>query len=314
MLYKYLGIDRDSGKIRNSFIEDGCFRFTQPKYLDDPQEGIPKFYLHEYSPKDIERARSKLLKSPGIMADGEISDELVILLQLRRFPPLRLGDVFPHILKESGFSSMKERDEAFLKDISDQFQKQLNEDRGILSLSTENDNQELWSKYSEDYQGMIVGISEDFKFAENTISDQVIYDKESVNLHFSLVDGVVRIDGTAIDELDDGKLNMSDEIIRSFLFHKKKTWSHQNEFRIISKLRHCIKVNEEVYLKQIDFKYIREIIFGNHMKEEEIEDSICKVKSNHKLEHLRFFRQKFDSLTREITIEPLQNTKFQQCA
>ena len=136
MYYKYSSSDKQTGKVRISFLNDGFFRFTQPRFLNDPKEGKPKMFVHEYSPKDIELAKRKLVDSNFISFGDEIKDEAVIAFGLAPYPAGRMGDVFPHLLWQDGFSSMKEYDESQLLSTYQAFDKQLNDEIGVFSLTT----------------------------------------------------------------------------------------------------------------------------------------------------------------------------------
>jgi len=93
-------------------------------------------FVHEYSPKDIELAKRKLVDSNFISFGDEIKDEDVIAFGLAPYPAGRMGDVFPHLLWQDGFSSMKEYDESQLLSTYQAFDKQLNDEIGVFSLTT----------------------------------------------------------------------------------------------------------------------------------------------------------------------------------
>ena len=111
VLYKYLGLDQNSARI--TFLDDGLFRITQPRFLNDKHsESRLKPYFNEFSPADLDWARREHAKLQVL--DNYIpSDEDLIRLHLE--PMLtRYIDAFPHMLsmidEQINFNSVDDYD------------------------------------------------------------------------------------------------------------------------------------------------------------------------------------------------------------
>jgi len=299
MIYKYLGIDDKTEKARISFLQNGLFRFTQPKELNDPKEAKPKFYINEYSPKDIILARYQLQHTNPMQANIGLSDEDLILNCLK---PLlnRIIDTSPNLVKRHGYNSIEEYDLAQLTKTYGAFEKKVNLEVGVFSLTTDNKNSVMWSSYCENYKGIVVGFSEELIDLPQYISSEVFYDLEKIGLEVSLNYGQTRFNGKIIKENDKTPIIISDELIKSFLFHKESQWDYEKEYRLISKLNSASKKADNIYLEKIPFTFIKEIFLGSKMEHEEKEQIISIINSNKELNHIKISHQTINELTGEI--------------
>ena len=305
MYFKYSGNDKQTGKVRISFLSDGLFRFTQPRFLNDPKEGKPKIFVHEYSPKDIELAKRKLEDSNFIPFGGEINDEDVMTFGLNPFPARRMGDAFPHLLRQDGFSSMKEYDEAQLLSTYQKFDNQLNSEIGVISLTTDNKNQVMWSSYSNEYNGIVIGFSDEIKNSTKYISQCVEYDPDKIKFQISLNKGIVRFNGLNINKAQDNRFEVTNDILKSFLFHKEEKWEYEEEFRMVSWLRDANKNFGEVYLEKISFDLFQAVYIGNKVSKEERNKIFASLKNNDHLTHIKVYLQAFNKLTGDIEFVPI---------
>lgn len=299
MYFKYFGIDARTGEIRISFLQDGLFRFTQPQYLNDPLEAKPKTFIDVYGRKDMEVARNSLNPCAYGYYNEPIPDDIVIQSALTMFPRDRYGDALPYLLREEGFSSMKQYDEACLTEVFDQFRNDLNKDVGIFSLTSEPDNSVMWASYGNDYNGLIVGFSSSIASMNNCLAKEVTYDPESVGFEISMVEGTIRINGITLDEqpAGKGKILADNDLLESFLFHKTENWSYEKEFRLVTRLKNCNEINEKVFLYKVPFSLFEKIIIGSNATPENRQKIIDTVQSNEQLAHVRIFDQKIVPLT-----------------
>jgi len=84
LLWKYLGLN-DQGEPRTSFLDNGLFRITQPRSLNDPFEMKPRVLLDRYSDEDWTVARERARRS-GMFPSGTLDDKLVEGLFLTPLP------------------------------------------------------------------------------------------------------------------------------------------------------------------------------------------------------------------------------------
>ena len=300
MYFKYYGIDKNTGKIRISFLQDGLFRFTQPNQLKDPKEGRPKVFINEYSPKDIAFARCELLSNRYPSVDGHISDQDVIAFGLDLLPAKRWGDVFPHLVKQEGHKSMEEYDRSHLLKVYNNFQDQLNKEVGVFSLTKDNKNLVMWASYANKYNGIVIEFDERIIDLDDYICSEVIYDPEAKACEISLNKGIIRFNGLNVEHSSSVDFNITDSLIKSFLFHKEKIWNYEAEFRLISKLLNADKIYGDVYLNQIPFEIYRAVYIGSDVTSEDKESILSEIKSNKKLTHINVYEQYFNKISGDI--------------
>lgn len=300
MYFKYSGFDRETNSVRVSFLKDGLFRFTQPKYLNDPKEGKPKFYFHKYSPKDIALARKELLKDSAFSFGNQLSDDEVINLALNPFPSLRFGDAFPHLVQQKGFSSMEEYDKSQLQKIFNNFHDKLNIEIGVFSLAKNKNNNVMWSSYCNGYNGLVVEFGQGIEGLPRFISKEVSYDPETIDFEISLNEGIVRFNGEKIDLISKDTPKITDSLIESFLFHKTRAWSYEEEFRLVSRLCDTNIAKGEIYLRNIPFELFRAIYIGCKVNSKDKENLLSIILNNRELQHINIYHQGFNELTGDI--------------
>jgi hypothetical protein len=294
MYYKHTGLD-DNKKVRKTFLMDGKFRFTQPKHLDDPKEAKPKIYIDTYSPKDLSIARKKLEEKFG----GDFSDDDAITFDLKS-PSKRYGELSPDLLENEGFSSMAEYDEQLLLDIYQKFKVRVNSEIGVFSLTSKPNNIPLWSKYSNDFNGLVIGFSEKITNNQKYISNKVHYDPELVSFEVSLNSGVVRFNGHKVTNPIISDFQITNNLINSFLFHKTDSWKPQDEFRLITKFPKSVELEDHVHLETIPFNFFKELYIGYNVSEIERQEIISIIKNNPELSHICCFNQIINPLSGDL--------------
>jgi hypothetical protein len=115
LLWKYLGVDQAKNP-RLTFLDNGLFRVTQPRALNDPFEMKPRVLLDEFADEDwaVARARAREMRMAG--AD----DETIRMLFLEAYPKGRFDETnFPGLyparipdLREEPFRTLAEIDAA----------------------------------------------------------------------------------------------------------------------------------------------------------------------------------------------------------
>ncbi|MDR6462676.1 DUF2971 domain-containing protein [Chryseobacterium sediminis] len=112
----------------------------------------------------------------------------------------------------------------------------LHNEKGVLSLSTQNNNILMWSHYTENHKGVCFG----FEFSEDAFSKTKRVRYQS---HY-----------------DDiwAWLHTDEEVVDRILFSKSSDWQYEDEYRII---------RESIGAEKFNPDSLKEIIFGSKMSE-----------------------------------------------
>ncbi len=309
---------------RSSFLSDGFFRITQPKYLNDKgSEGQLYPYFNEFSPADLAWARKqhdKIQVNPLY----EPSEEQLINANLRPMGT-RKGEIFPHFLKsETGFGSMEEYDRHQYEDgvikINEFLLEALSCQLGVLSLCKSDTSVHMWNFYGSEGKGIAITFNEEHPFFQVFIPKDVSYTLESRAM-ITYFKGSWRLNGEPIDNYRVSEyanpLAMHKELVKQgidvddlsnrLLFSKSDDWDKENEIRIICPLELCEKTNDEavtpnvqnelvpnlltgyskVCLKMIPFDAFESIVFGYETDACVKNEIINKINDNPLLSHLK---------------------------
>lgn len=319
LLVKYFGLISEENKPkepRSSFLSDGLFRFTQPKFLNDKMSEAKLFpYFNEFSPADLDWAKERFLKE-----GGEINNSLD-LDYLKKFyleRPLndRYGDVFPHLVKSQlGYSSMKEFDKEQVnkkvQEINNQIIEKLSSVCGVFSLCKSVTSTHMWNHYASEGQGVALIFDETHEFFMRNIVEDVTYE---INKRASITyyRGSWRINGMPVNDWN--SINQPEHLkllMNKLLFSKSPDWEQEEESRIVCSLVDCDeakgklfefydkstdKLHEyhECYLKKIPFSAFKTLVLGYEIAPEHKKSIIDNVKSNTDLSHLKFKSARYD--------------------
>lgn len=186
---------------------------------------------------------------PYRFKDEELTPENIYLKLLetgRRESPDLSEEILQQQCYKRQYSGVFESGQ-YWKEQYDDFKKNLNENFGILSLTSKNNNLLMWSHYAVSHTGFCVGID---KFALfKTIEGQlgpVIYSNQFPKI---------------------GIFDKSEEGLNRILTTKSVEWQYEEEFRI-SKIYSAKKVYN------LPNEAILEIILGNKMTEENKQEII----------------------------------------
>jgi len=131
------------------------------------------------------------------------------------------------------------------------FQKHINADIGILSLSKCRDSNLMWAHYCSSHEGFVLGFDEANDFFKHHADEprdcgilrDVVYSNDRITV-----------------DVDDIKLPPE------LLFTKKPDWSYEQEVRMIRPLANADKVvdkpNHKVFLFRVPKTALKEVIFG----------------------------------------------------
>ncbi|WP_159236645.1 DUF2971 domain-containing protein [Raoultella terrigena] len=331
MLVKYLGTVFDENKKRYvprlSFLQDGLFRITQPKFLNDQGSEFRMYpYFNKFSPADYLWARKQYDKrSDGVSIPSKELLENVYLKPMG----LRYDDAFPEIVKCAGFQSMEQYDDiafknsvGFLNNFLVEF---LSCHLGVFSLCNSDVNENMWTHYASEGKGIAVTFYEEHPYFKQNIPVDVTYRNED-RVSVSYYHGCIRINGERIEDLHPKGGSILNTLYNPFFDYnfykqlicsKSYRWSVENEKRIIfdlasrdaqcgeivfpaldESIKHIFQSFLNSYpvvcLKKFPFDAIESIVIGFSVSidiENEIKDI---VKNNNKLSHIQLKRAKYD--------------------
>ncbi|MEJ5719272.1 DUF2971 domain-containing protein [Salmonella enterica subsp. enterica] len=346
MLVKYIGesyMDKPwpGMHIRTSCLEDGFFRATQPKYLNDPSsESRLLPFFNKFSPADYAWARNEFKK---MQRDPSYVPSIQELEYYLKPCGKRYGEDFPHLLINEGFTSMDSYDESKLQEIvtylNDYLVEAVSCHLGVFSLSKSDCNLHMWTHYASIGKGVAVVFDETHDFFKIYRPCDVSYNPED-RASVTYYKGAVRFNGYPApsrnidiknkDNTLHGILNrdsVRELFINRLLYTKGEEWLPENESRIIFPLADCERkigsivspsiddclLNEypdvfhdyhEINLKKIPFSAFKQITLGYNMTEKDKNIILDKVSSNKELSHLNVLQSKLD-IYGKVVVNPM---------
>lgn len=345
MLVKYLGTYFDKNKnstvIRNSFLKDGLFRITQPKFLNDQGSEFKIYpYFNEFSPSDYAWAFNEYKRNStgGYTPSKKELEDFYLKPTGKRY-----GEDFPHLLNHEGFKSIDEYDNNKFEKTVESFNKIIIEllscHLGILSLCQSETNEHMWTHYASEGKGIAVTFDESHPFFMQYPFHHVKYEKED-RASLSYYKGVVRINGERIKTVEiENTLNtsillsslknpmVSEEFCERLVFTKSPKWSVEDEVRILFSIKNRDsdtgiitspdlddKIKEiyvdalhnypEICLKKIPFDAIKHLILGFSLDSEHEKEIIQILSNTPELSHVKLKRAVYDVFG-EIKIEDI---------
>ncbi|GAD79350.1 DUF2971 domain-containing protein [Vibrio ezurae] len=271
MLVKYLGLVWDDKLKQNvprtTFLNDGLFRFTQPKFLNDKgSEARFDAYYDEYSAVDIEWAKTQYLKQS---IDFECTMAIDKLIAIFLEPTgCRFGDCMPWLVKETGFETMAEYDyNTFEKGVlamNHAVIELLSAHVGVFSLCKSDSSVYMWTHYASEGKGIAVVFKEDHSFFKDYPAKGVSYNRED-RATISYQKGLFRINGHPAENFkvvksDTGKLSIKlprnidwEELTNRLIYSKDANpWLVEEEMRIVLPLDCCDVGNGKILTPELD--------------------------------------------------------------
>lgn len=254
IFYKYKGIsNKKSYKYLLDSIKKKYFYFSRPCELNDPFDCfIPKNYAYE-------------------------SEE-----QLQRFVELS------NKKKDRPFNVTKEYVKQRIKDKKyEEFDYQVLNHSHILSLSDSWNNESLWGKYSDTYNGICLGYSsyqengEYYINVKGKIAD-LFYDVK--NNHIPDFIEITKVDYDNVGDHKFNIFNMDLQVLIYNIFHKKQCWSNENEYRVFchDNERKYVK-DKKGLLNKIEYpeNILKEVMFGYNMKKSKMKKIYETIRKNY---------------------------------
>lgn len=264
MLVKYLGtILNTEGHTyaRSDFLENGLFRITQPKYLNDKGSEARFYpYFEEFSPADIEYAR-KCFRQFNVGNTEYPSNDELIKLHLEPAGRRYSIEEFPTLLAFTDYISVEDYRRAVKQQLYDTVEKfnkfiveALSCHIGVFSLSKRIDNDQMWTHYASEGRGVALSFKETHSFFHTFKPMEVSYNK-SDRASITCYKGDIRINGEyaksyeireQFEFKDFFKLYLEnkmkyEELFKKLLFTKAPQWMHEMESRIVIPLNYSDK-------------------------------------------------------------------------
>lgn len=247
LLYKYLTYDR------KSVLENGLIRFTQPSCFNDPFEVLPNVE-RICSTEIVDDLFRVFLNEESFinMISRFNNQDIVKSLTDLHFSMLRKNpDELTTLYNRLTIGDSNENPTKMMKLYWDDY-------IGIFSLSEENDNIPMWSHYSKDHKGFVIGFNPE---KDITDSKQCLIKPQKVLYSF------VR---PALTLFEYGKDKNARNIhwVENFLFTKSQDWSYEKEWRQINSLKRCddfLKEEDDIYLFKYNRDAIEELYLGCNM-------------------------------------------------
>ena len=279
MLVKYLGTtinERNEHIPRSEFLENGLFRMTQPKFLND-RSSEAKFYpyLNEFSPADLAYARKCFFQFNTDLNPEEPSDEELINFYLKPTGETYNLEEFPTLLGFTEYGSIEEYNKAqkenlekSVKEFNSFMLEALSCHIGVFSLSKNASNILMWTHYANQGMGLAVSFKEEHPFFKKFGLQDVSYRPED-RASITYYKGTTRINGEYSDNfqleedmslLDLYKLFLQEktrynDLIKKLIYSKSEDWGYEQEKRIICPLVLC----EEKLGKTIEPRFELEV-------------------------------------------------------
>lgn len=331
MLVKYYGlvVDEQSGRTtpRASFLSDGLFRMTQPKFLNDRGSEAKLFpYFNEFAPTDIAWARKQYDKTQ-LGGSYEPTKEYLENFFLKPLG-VRYGDKFPYMVRQqTNFNSMDDYDKNhFVRSaelVNSFLVEALSCNLGVLSLCKSDTNELMWTHYSSNGKGLAIVFKESHPFFKQFLMREVSYSPEK-RATMTYYKGSFRINGIPIKNFHVSDFSNPSAICTALLSNgvdimelaerlicsKAEKWVSEDEVRIIcpnafceyksgkiiepqidleipEALRHFFQGYNEVWLKKIPFDAFESVVFGYETSDADKQTVIKKISDNPKLSHMK---------------------------
>ncbi len=263
MLVKYLGTvnnEQNENIPRSEFLENGLFRMTQPKFLNDKGSEAKFFpYFDKFSPADMAYARRCFSEFNTDLNPEEPSKEELINLFLKPAGERYTLENTPTLLSFTDYDSIGAYNEAQQQNLENTVQafntfilEALSCHIGIFSLSKSANNGLMWTHYANEGMGLAITFKEEHPFFKKFGIQDVSY-KEENRASITYYKGTIRINGEYSDNfqleektslldlyklISQEKIRYSD-LVKRLVYSKSEDWNYEQEKRIICPLTLC---------------------------------------------------------------------------
>lgn len=258
ILFKLLGL-KDDRTVRADFLRNERFRFTQPRFLDDPTEANPVLIFGRYTDRDRAAARLRLARN-GIagLSDDRVESMCLDPCPPLRFDPLLAPGLFPHLkTDQERMDAIRQHDDARAREALARFRDVVNRELGVFCLTESVCSSPMWESYGGRHRGMAVGL--DTSHADLARQAQPI--DYSGRLEISIHNGVIHLEGVRLQSSE------LPPIENPMLVRKTPEYAHEREWRVIRRL--SARENDlgsgdppEICLFRIPAAAVTQIVFG----------------------------------------------------
>lgn len=267
ILYKYFSNER------TNFFENQYVRFTQPSEFNDPFECCPTYVNYDH-PDYIEQR----------MADFVFP---IFLDYKKQHPEITFQEFkvkYEKLYNEDREMMLQASREA-LELTQENVPKQLDRKYGLFCLSENWDNILMWSHYSNEHKGFVVGFESEHPFFSH-------HDEDNGEITIQEIEY-----STKRAELDLIEKYRGDSKDKEILFRKSPHWMYEKEWRKIKNLENADSTisQSKVYLFKTPSDSVKEIVFGMRSSENTNKEVFEKLKLNSTLNHVRVFQAQRDN-------------------
>jgi hypothetical protein len=243
ILYKYLCPER------LETVEENTFRFTQPNACNDPFECMPRLIIAK-TPEGAEDVYDNMHNKYGCLHGLPVTKKQWIAKVL---------------------SNDKHRSGDF------QFQKKIQDINsnamGMLCLTKNPNKLLMWSHYSCNHTGFVLGIDSEHNWFSNPPPGRFV----------GIIKDVV-YGSTRPEKMVEGANDNFEDL--SYLYHKGLDWKYEEEYRYILPLKYCENVSDGVFVRTFPKDLIKSAVFGCRINPE-VEKRIRKAFGDSNIDFLR---------------------------
>lgn len=262
--FKYMHEDR----IEN-ILYDNKLRFTQPKFFNDPFDVNP--YINASLPEKILKkvTEEDLFELEKILQDSEVGE---FVLTDDETEGLARG-------LASYLNSMNPGEVAEI--YKDKVLKKLiNDNMGVLSLTTKFDNLLMWAHYANDHKGFVVEFNTEDPFFYKAL--KVDYKQKRPR----------------------EKIGRENKL--RILFTKSIHWEYENEYRMLRKLKDAEEIRNDIHLFKFPRISIKSIYCGCNMKDCRKNDILKLIEENKTLKHINVYYAKTSGTHYKLDFEKIR--------
>lgn len=252
MVYKYCPPDRIT------FFDNFLVRFSQPKYLNDPEDCLPLFRIKDVNKYVDVIAKRNLFKA---FYRGATNKDIAQMKQTL----IHQYSVNPNQILD------KARD-IYLENINDVL--------GVLCLSKSPMIKLLWSYYCDSYKGFVLELDESHEFFKRRKNDRPDCGK-LYDIKYEKTRPIIYVDDLKVDPI--------------MLITKIEDWKHEEEIRLFRELKNCNKkLSGGIHLFEIPKTAIKRIIFGLRFDQSIQVKTVKTITRDVELSHVSFGKINID--------------------
>ena len=179
-----------------------------------------------------------------------------------------------------------------LPEIKKEFENDYNDLVRIMSLSKTKSSLLMWSHYTKEHKGFVVGIDRKYKITANDRSSKIVWET---------------IDVTYLDNMPLLRLEQPlENIFASTPFRVKSTcWSYEEEVRNIALFEKKLPNDCGISVCTLPSKLINEIILGTRMDKFQKDKIIEECKKNKNLHHVKMFQAELSKTHFKLEFIPI---------